>query len=172
MILVERKIRWVAFILLTLLTAFGVLLPNASAQTGDLIFAHQTGTPRGIKNFISAENGCDWMGVGGQVFDRLGNPLTGLVIKVEGALNGQPILQYAITGGYLQFGPGGFLITLEDHPVASVGGLYLQALDVGGSEISPRLGFVTYGDCDRNLILLNVREVLIQNAAYLPLIRR
>jgi len=172
MIRIERKIGWIILTLSILLAVFGYFFRPVSAQTSDLVFAHQGGTPVGIKNFILGNQGCDWMGVGGQVFDQLGNPLTGLVIKVEGTLEGQPILQYAVTGGYEQFGPGGFLITLADHPAASESELNAQVLDVGGGEISPRLGFVTYGDCDRNLIVLNVRESLIQNGVYLPLIRR
>ncbi len=172
MIKVELNFRWDAYFLFIFLTASGLLVQPVYAQTGELIFAQQGGTPIGIKNFILPENGCDWLGIGGQVFDQLGNPLTGLVIKLEGSLEGQPILQYAVTGGYQQFGPGGFLVTLADHPVSSDGGLFLQVLDVGGGEISPRLGFLTYDECDKNLILLNVSESLVQNTEYLPLIQR
>ena len=78
--------------------------------------------------------------------------LTGLVIKLTGKLEGQNILYYAVTGGSLQFGPGGFLIDLTDHPVASKYTATLQVLEITGAEKSAPIPLITYGDCSHNLV--------------------
>lgn len=163
---------WISAFFLIIFMLAGSTAGDASAENENRVFAQQSGTPIGIKNFIVPEDECNWMGVGGQVFDQPGNSLTGLVVKVEGIIDGQQILVYSITGGTMQLGPGGYLIKLANRPINSTESMSLQVLDIGGNAISPRLGFPTYGDCSRNLILLNVHEMNINHPQFLPLIRR
>jgi hypothetical protein len=130
----------------------------------------QAGTPAGIANFIQPEGGCNWSGIGGQVFDRDGAPVTGLVVKLAGSLESQEVLIYAVTGGALQFGPGGYLIPLADHLVSTNGQVSLQILDLTGNELSSPVPIFTHDLCGRNLLLVNIRELVIKEKLYLPLI--
>jgi hypothetical protein len=153
------------------LISLGQLARSALAQDAENIYALQAGTPVGIQNFVEIDNGCNWSGIGGQVFGLDGRPVTGLVVKLEGEIDGSEILVYGITGGSLQFGPGGFLMTLADHPVASNGALSLQVIDIAGTELSSDIALNTYNDCSRNLLLVNILEFQILNPVYLPLVR-
>ena len=150
----------------------GLFIQTGFAQGGTRIITTQSGTPVGIQNFIQLEKGCNWSGIGGQVFGQNGKPLTGLVIKLSGKLEGQEILYYAVTGGSVQFGSGGFLIELTDHPVASKNTATLQVLEITGAQKSAPIPLITYGDCARNLLLVNLVEVELTNPVFFPTIRK
>ncbi len=157
---------------LLLLVFIGFSAQTVSAQTERIIYTTQPGTPVGIQNFPQIEIGCSFLGVGGQVFDHFGSPLTGLVVKVFGSLNGQSILLFGITGGASDFGPGGFLLTIAEQPIRSVGTLFLQVMNLAGKELSTPIVFDTYDDCSRNLTVLNIVEGVIQNPLMLPQVFR
>ncbi len=168
----SRLVRSLSLLLVQLLVGLGLFIQTGSAQVGTTFFVPQKGTPIGIQNFVQLDKGCNWSGIGGQVFSRSGTPLTGLVIKLTGKLEGQNILYYAVTGGSLQFGPGGFLIDLTDHPVASKYTATLQVLEITGAEKSAPIPLITYGDCSHNLLLVNIRELTLLNPIYFPAIRK
>jgi hypothetical protein len=168
----SRPIRLLSIFVVQILAGLGLFIHGGSAQVGSTFFLPQKGTPIGIQNFVQLEKGCNWSGIGGQVFSQSGTPITGLVIKLTGKLEGQNILYYAVTGGSLQFGPGGFLIELTDHPVASKNTATLQVLDITGVEKSAPIPLVTYGDCTRNLLLVNIIELPLRNPVYFPAIRK
>jgi hypothetical protein len=158
--------------LLTVFFSLGIITNSALAQQGITIFAQQSGTPVGIQNFVVPERGCNWLGVGGQVIDQQGNPITSLIVKIWGTLEGSPILVYAVTGGSQQLGPGGFLVELADHPISSNGAIYLQVLEISGVDVSAPVQLNTFGDCARNLLLVNITEQQFQNGLYFPTVRR
>jgi hypothetical protein len=130
----------------------------------------QKGTPVAIKNFVSPEAGCNWSGVGGQVFDLAGVPMAGLVVRIQGTLEGISVMKYAVTGSAVKFGPGGFEINLTNHPVSTQGSLYLQLSDLSGALLSGRIPLTTYNSCDRNLLLVNIVEAQYDFDLFLPLI--
>jgi hypothetical protein len=167
-----RLVRSLSLLLLHLLSGFGLFIQTGPPQVGTTFFLPQKGTPVGIQNFVQLDKGCNWSGIGGQVFSKSGTPLTGLVIKLTGKLEGQNILYYAVTGGSLQFGPGGFLIQLTDHPVASKNTATLQVLEITGAVKSPPILLTTYGDCSHNLLLVNIIELSLRNSVYFPAIRK
>jgi hypothetical protein len=74
------------------------------------------------------------MGVGGQVVDMSGAPVTGLIIRLGGALTGlqlsPPLL--SLTGVAPNYGQSGYEFTLAEKPVASKEALWLQLLDQAG----------------------------------------
>ncbi len=168
----RRLVRSLSLLLIQLSLGLGLFIQTSSAQVGTTLFVPQKGTPIGIQNFVHLDKGCNWSGIGGQVFSKSGTPLTGLVIKLTGKLEGQNILYYAVTGGSLQFGPGGFLIDLSDHPVSSKYTATLQVLEITGAEKSAPIPLVTYGDCSHNLLLVNIRELPLLNPVYFPIIRK
>jgi hypothetical protein len=133
----------------------------------------QPGTPLALTGFVHADLGCNWMGVGGQVFAQDSSPVKQLVIELGGNLNGQPVSQLSLTGAAIDWGPGGYEFTLSNQPIDSSGTLWLRALDLNGKPISDKIYFTTYNDCAKNAILINLSETnpaLQKN--YLPIIGR
>jgi hypothetical protein len=139
-------------------------------------YSLQIGTPVQTANFLLPEAGCDWMGVGGQVFSRNDRPIGGLIVEVGGTLDGLPVLYLSMTGDSTALGPGGYEIKLADQPVASQGTLWLQLHDLNGTPQSERIYFDTYsgeGECENNLIIINFRELRTEPLDYyLPSIFR
>ncbi len=125
-------------------------------------YAVQLGTPVGTINFVRPELGCNWMGVGGQVFGSDGKPVNGVIVEVEGGLAGQSILNLSLTGDETILGPGGYVIQLADQPVASQGALWLQLFDLEGNPLSDAITFDTDGGdlaCEKNLTVINFSEI-------------
>lgn len=141
--------------LLSLWLIGGVFLQ--STPTGTAYFV-QTGTPAYIPNFVQPEAGCNWQGLGGQVFDLRGRPVPGLVIVVRGTLGGRNVLEYALTGSSQQFGPGGYDLKLADQLVASQGALTIELQDITGRLLSVVAPFDTRALCNQNLTVINWAE--------------
>jgi hypothetical protein len=120
----------------------------------------QTGSPQPTVNFLHPESACDWMGVGGQVFDTSGRPVSNLIIKLTGTLDGAVIELIALTGGAIYLGPGGYEFKLADLPTESSGTLWLTIYNDQGEAISDPITFTTFQDCDKNFILVNFAQVL------------
>ncbi len=119
----------------------------------------QIGSPVAIANFISPQSGCNWMGVGGQVFDLSGTPLTRLVIEVGGRLEGREIFHLELSGNAPILGPGGFVVALADHAVNTSGELWILVYDLAGQPLIQRTYFPTYADCTKNFTLINFSQI-------------
>jgi hypothetical protein len=133
----------------------------------------QSGSPTWVQNFLHPEAGCNWLGVGGQVFDLQGNAVPNLIVKLTGSLNGEIVDLYALTGGTLNLGPGGYEFKLSDHPMTSTEPLSISVFDKDGNAISDQLAISTYDSCDKNLIIVNFSEAYIVGNGlkmFLPLI--
>lgn len=137
-------------------------------------FVLQPGNPIPLENFLKPDLGCNWMGVGGQIFDLQGLPMTNYLIQIEGELDSGKISLLALTGGTPQLGPGGYLLEIASHPIESSGKLYLQVLDLAGRVLSDKVFITTYSECEKNFILLNFSQTLVNmnNTIYLPSITR
>jgi hypothetical protein len=159
-----------ALILSVLFGTISLISVKAMYQMPPTIYIGQPGTPTAIENFIKPDLACNWSGIGGQVFDLLGEPVSGLVIKVTGSLEGNPVLLLALTGGAFQLGPGGYLIEFTDHPFDSQGNLILELLDIAGQPISYKIPLTTLADCEKNLLIFNLVEISTENNIYMPLI--
>lgn len=138
-------------------------------------YALQPGSPRPMINFAHPEEACKWMGVGGQIFDLTGNPVTNLLVKLTGTLNGEAIDLIAMSGGALSLGPGGYEFKISDHPIESNGTLWLSLFDNQGNAISDPMAFNTFAGCDQNFLLVNFTQVIIVENGfllYLPVLIR
>jgi len=130
----------------------------------------QAGSPSYVPNIFRQELGCNWLGVGGQVFDTEGQPVTGLIVEVSGELDGRVILELSISGGAPQYGLGGFEITLADHPIASQGQLSVVLYNLQNEPQSEKIYFDTLDDCTHNLVIVNFLENdFFQSRYYLPI---
>jgi hypothetical protein len=121
-------------------------------------FTVQVGNPTFINN-IANDLGCEWMGVGGQVFDLSGAPITGLNVHLEGTLASVPFSLDGLTGSAATLGPAGYVFNLAEQPEASSGTIWLQLDDGAGVPLSARVYIETSDECDENLVLVNFTQV-------------
>ena len=119
----------------------------------------QPGTPVYLPNFIDISSGCNWTGVGGQIFDKDKNPISGLVVEVTGIVDGNEIMLLALTNTAEIIGPGGFEIPIADHLINEPNNLYIQIMNLNGEFLSRRIQFNVIPACDKNLILINFVEI-------------
>ena len=129
-------------------------LPNPQGYA----FTVQTGNPSYLQNFAHVEQGCNWLGVVGQVFDKNGQPITRMVVRVEGFLGNQSLDALGMTSLATAYGPGGYEIILSDEPLNSSGTLSIALFNLEGERVSEYIPFNTYADCSKNLILINFQE--------------
>src|SRR4030066_188578 len=117
------------------------------------------GNPVAAENSVN-ELACDYLGIGGQVFDLTGSPVFNLDLHVTGNLDGQAIDLHSLTGtsGVPSIGPGAYLINLADHPIASTGSMQIVLSDTSGTPLSAAIGFDTSGECEFNFVLFNWRQ--------------
>lgn len=165
-------LHWLVFPALLLALNQGMVEQPAYNQTGEIIYVPQAGTPTSITNFIAPELGCNWSGIGGQLFDLSGKPVPGIVVKIDGSLGGAPVNLFGVSGGEQKLGPAGFALKVANRPIASNGTLFIQFLDITGKTLTPRISIQTYADCERNFVLINIKESLRQNPTFFPMIRK
>lgn len=122
-------------------------------------FVMQDGNPQYIPNIYHPDAGCSWLGVGGQVIGLNGGPVLYLSIKLGGSLNGEAIDLITISGTAPQYGQAGYEFKLSDQPVDSVQNLYVELLDQADLPLSEKYYFDTFNDCEKNLILINFKQI-------------
>lgn len=127
----------------------------------ELQYRLQPGSPKEMSNFIHPEAECDWMGVGGQIFDLYGHPVTNIIVKLEGTLNGKKLDLISLSGGSLNLGPGGYEFKLADHPKESDKTLQLTLYDAQGNSLSHPVYFSTSESCETNFVLVNFMQMWV-----------
>ncbi len=138
------------------------------APTPTFAYDIQLGSPRTMPDLKSAERGCQWMGVAGQVFDADGQPVEGVVVVVKGDLAGNPFNGLGLAGLARDYGPGGYEIMLAERPIASSGSLIAQVFTPEWEPISPPYSLSTFASCEENLIVLNFQGIAPIRRVYLP----
>lgn len=129
------------------------------AFAGEYAFDMQ-GTPAPVASTImKAETGCSWMGVAGQALDTRNSPVTGLLVKLSGTLDGKPVDLVSMTGTETVYGDAGFELIVADQPLESRGTLQLQLLDNALLPMSAPIAIDSTADCQKNLILVTFRQV-------------
>lgn len=149
------------------------LYPTILAKPESLPYSLQPGSPVAVENFAHPEFGCNWLGVGGQVFNFTGRPEKGVVIQVGGFLAGVETRLLSVTGGTTIYGEGGYEFTLAQSPTGSSQSLWIQLFNIDGEALSDKAYFDTYDDCGRNLILINFISLPSSTIrVYFPLLTR
>jgi hypothetical protein len=108
---------------------------------------------------VQGFSGCNWIGVAGQVFDIHQAPLQNLILHLEGFWNGAAVSVEALSGSSTLYGPAGYEFVLGTQPLDSSQSLWIQVMDATHKAVSARVYLDTYGDCTRNLILVNFLQV-------------
>ncbi len=104
-----------------------------------------------------AGEGCK-LWVAGQTLDLKRAPIVGITVQLGGYLQ-KTISQFSLTGTALQYGQAGYEFTIADETSPSTHALWVQLLDQTGIPLSARIYFDTFDDCQKNLILINFRQV-------------
>lgn len=126
-------------------------------------YALQVMNPHYLGNFSRPELGCDWLGVGGQVFNEAGAVQKDIIIKAGGELNGAPVLEemtmpLAEPEVDIAYGPGGYELTLANAPAESEDTLWVQLFSLDGTPLSEQIYLITHAECSKNLLLMNFIE--------------
>jgi hypothetical protein len=132
---------------------------NTRDPSEGMPFVMQEGNPQYIPNIYHPDAGCNWMGIGGQVVGLDGGAVLYLSIQLGGSLDGQAIDMITISGTAPQYGQAGYEFKLSDQPVDSSQNLYVQLLDQADLPLSDKIYFDTFNDCDKNLILINFKQI-------------
>jgi len=131
---------------------------TSTATAVTMPYAVQPSTPLYGQNFAHVDQGCSWLGVAGQVFDRSSNPTANLVLVAEGVLAGKQIDVLGLTGLNSVYGPGGYELVLSNKTIASTGTVSLTLYDLSGKVLSAPVFFNTYTDCAKNLVVINFKQ--------------
>jgi len=132
-----------------------------TVNNGDYPFAVE-GVPVAMANtvFHTSDATCDWQGVAGRVVDLQGKPLVGMLIKLTGTYNGRTIEMTTLSGGASAwYGESGYEFVLGTKAVDSRSTLAVQMLDQSLMPISARVLIDTYSTCDKNLTVVNFKQV-------------
>lgn len=103
--------------------------------------------------------GCDTLIIAGQVWDLQDAPIKGLQLHLSGALGGFLIDSFAVSGSATNYGESGYEFTLDNLRIPSDDTLFLQLLDAIGNPLSHPFSIQTFNDCQKNLILINFKQV-------------
>lgn len=133
--------------------------PTETPFSGYFAFALQNDINAIESSLIRPNYGCDWVGVAGQVFDLQGRPVVGVRVWLRGTYDNNRINLYSLTMESSPYGPSGFEFRLGDEPLNTKGQLSIQLLDQAGIPISERIYFDTFEDCQKNLILINFKQI-------------
>lgn len=132
---------------------------NTPDNNANYPFALQS-EPAGIDaSVLYPDRSCGWMGVGGQVTDLQGSPVTGITVQLGGSLNGKALDQTSLTGLATKYGEAGYEFELGKIPVNSTDTIWIRLIDQARLPLSQRVYFQTFEDCRRNLIIINFRQV-------------
>lgn len=101
------------------------------------------------------------MGVRGQAVDMSGAPIFGLIVRLGGTLTGVSLKMpmMSLTGVMLSYGRADYEFKLADKPVASKHTLWIELLNQEGVPLSGKIYFDTYNSCDKNLIVIDFKQV-------------
>lgn len=99
---------------------------------------------------------CAFQGFGGNVFDLIGEPITGLNIVVTGP--GLPSTgAVALSGSNDAYGPGGWEVKVADAINTNTYTVQLQKAD--GTALSAPIQVAFSNDCDQNLVLIRFDQI-------------
>jgi hypothetical protein len=127
------------------------------------VFTLQAGGPFYLPNFNHPEQGCNWLGVAGQVFDEDNLEILNLTIIAGNRLVGEDHNLASTTGQAPAYGLAGYEIELTNQPINTSNLFWVQVLGAEGQPLSQRIYFDTREDCEQNLILVNFVPLEDQN---------
>lgn len=138
-------------------TATSTATPTVTPTLNSDLFEVQTGSPVFTVNFAHPDEGCNWLGVAGQVLSKSGAPLTNYILKLSGTYNGVSVNQIGLSGLVTNtpYGAGSFEFVLGTTAVDSEELLTIQVFSPDGVEVLGPVSLDTYASCSKNLQIIN-----------------
>ncbi len=128
--------------------------PTFTRAPNNYTFTLQPGSPTYLTNFINT-SGCNWFGIVGRAFGLDGNPVINLTVHLEGG----GINADTVTGsGPSAMGPGSYELPISDHPIQTTNTYQVQLRNNTGTNLSDVYAIPTYGDCSKNLVMVNFAQ--------------
>ncbi|KAF0110230.1 MAG: hypothetical protein FD147_1779 [Chloroflexi bacterium] len=136
-------------------------LPTTNTTESSAIYPFVLqGAPAEVRSVVfRPETGCEWQGVAGQVVDLQGKPKLQIAVALKGVFNGKTVDMKTISGTHTVYGESGYEFQLSNVPIQSSGSLSIQLIDQSFLPLSDKVIFNTYATCDKNLILINFKQV-------------
>jgi hypothetical protein len=142
------------------LTEDALLTPsNTPGSQGQFAFALQSSPAYIAASVMHPEAGCKFLGVGGSAIDLQGRPVQGFIVELGGVLEAKRLDQTSLTGTAGKYGDAGYEFTLSDSPWDSQNSLWVRLVDQNRLPISAKVFFNTFADCNRNLVIINFKQV-------------
>jgi hypothetical protein len=140
-------------------TETGTLQPPTETVPASAYPWGMRGTPAVIAgDVIHPGEGCK-LWVAGQTYSLNGEPQTGMIVQLGGTLERENVYLLGLTGTVLQYGPAGYEFVLAEQAVDSKDTVWIQLYDQESKPLTGRIYFQTYADCEKNLILINFKQV-------------
>jgi hypothetical protein len=109
---------------------------------------------------IRPQLSCEYLIIAGEVKDLKDLPvLDSATIHLYGALAGNTIDRFALPGSSTIYGESGYEFILEGLVLDGIDSLQIRLEDTNGLPLSSAYAIQTYEDCERNLILVNFKQV-------------
>lgn len=103
--------------------------------------------------------GCDKLIIAGQVWNLQDAPVKGLRLHLTGEWGGFIVDSFATTGSAANYGESGYEFTLENLLLSSDETVFIQLFDANENPLSHPYPIQTFDDCQKNLILINFKQV-------------
>lgn len=133
---------------------------TAPTATGPYSYDVVSGNPIAISSAIMRpDDECKWMGVAGQVVDINDAPVVGLRVQLYGTFKGKVMAITSLSGTVNRYGSAGYEIKINDSPVETYNTLWVQLFNQAGGAISDKVYLKTNASCDKNLIIVNFKQV-------------
>ena len=117
------------------------------------------GKPEAYPNtMIHPQYGCEWLFIGGQVWDLRDAPVKDLSVHLGGKYGEELIELYVLTGSVPVYGESGYGFALENKQIEEKL-LYIQFEDPSGLPMSSKTYLEITSSCQENLILVNFKQV-------------
>ncbi|MCI0398342.1 MAG: hypothetical protein L0332_31980 [Chloroflexi bacterium] len=125
----------------------GASLQFLPFMTRPYLFVKSEGSPFYLQNYAN-NDGCDWLGVGGELFDLNGQPVEPGQYLVH--LWGNDLDETSAAGSALAYGPSGWEVALGSAPVVLA--WQVEVLMPNWEPVSPAYTFETHASCSENLV--------------------
>jgi hypothetical protein len=86
-------------------------------------------------------------------------PMLGLRVQLYGSLHGRVKAITSLSGTVDRYGKAGYEITINDFPTETYHTLWLQLYSQAGGALSDKVYIDTYASCEKNLIIVNFKQV-------------
>jgi hypothetical protein len=132
--------------------------PTRTATRSVFAYTLQNGSPTYLANFLNTP-ACNWFGIVGRAFGLDNNPVINLTVHLEGGGINTDVL----TGtGPSALGVGSYQIPISDHPIDTTDVYHIVLRYNTGTAASEAYAIRTYGDCTKNLVMVNFVQNHVQ----------